>query len=341
MGTNLRPIVVKKVVSLEDLQGRGFAVDANNILYQFLSLIRTPDGTPLRDSEGGVTSHLVGLMYRSTRLVHDYGIRLVFVFDGKPHELKFGEITRRREVRDEAMREWMRAKEAGDYATAFSKSVMTSRLTTPMVEDAKRLITLLGIPYVQAPGEAEAQAAYMAKKGDAWASNSRDYDSLLFGTPRLVRYMTISGEEFLPSRGVARPLEPEVIELGALLTHLQISREQLVDLAVMVGTDFNDGVRGVGAKKALRLMRQFGRLDSLPSQFRSQLPSYYQEVRELFLDPNVTDDYSIRYEGLREEELITFLCDEKGFSMKRVGVAIQRMKRFYSGMTQASLREWI
>ncbi|MFQ6075931.1 MAG: flap endonuclease-1 [Candidatus Bathyarchaeia archaeon] len=341
MGTNLRPIIVKKVVSLEELRGGSFAVDANNILYQFLSVIRTPDGTPLRDPQGGVTSHLAGLMYRSTRLIHNYGLKLVFVFDGKPHELKEGEIARRRKVRDEAMREWIRAKEAGDYATAFSKSVMTSRLTTPMVEDAKRLIKLMGIPHVQAPGEAEAQAAHMARKGDVWTSNSRDYDSLLFGTPRLVRYLTISGEEFLPSKGVARPLEPEVVELGGLLTKLGISHEQLIDLAILIGTDFNDGLRGVGAKTALRLLRRYGRLEGLPAQFRSRLPSQYQKIREIFLRPDVTDDYSLRYEGVDEEGLLRFLCDERGFSMKRVSVVIKRMRRFYSGLTQASLKDWI
>ena len=159
LGVNLTPIIIKKIIGLEALRRKSLAVDANNMLYQFLSLIRTPDGTPLKDSSGRITSHLAGLMFRSTRLIHDYGIDLVFVFDGKPPELKEREIVKRRRVREKAKKEWERAVRAGDYATAWSKAVMTSRLTKSMVSDAKRVLELLGIPLVQAPSEAEAQTA--------------------------------------------------------------------------------------------------------------------------------------------------------------------------------------
>lgn len=249
MGVNLTPIVIKRVLSLSDLRGKSFAVDANNYLYQFLSLIRMPDGTPLQDSHGNVTSHLAGLMFRSTRLIHDYDIHLVFVFDGEPPLLKQREIMRRREMREKAVQEWQTALEKGDYATAFSKAVMTSRLTKPMIEDAKRLLGVLGIPFVQAPSEAEAQSAYMASKSEVWASSSKDYDSLLFGAPRLLRYLTIYGREFLPSKGISRPLKPELIELDKFLKHCGISREGLIDLAILIGTDFNEGLRGIGPKK--------------------------------------------------------------------------------------------
>ncbi len=340
MGVNLRPIVVKKIIDLHALRGRSLAVDANNLLYQFLSLVRTTDGTPLKGPQGEVTSHLAGLMFRSTRIIHEYGIRPVFVFDGKPHPLKAKEIAKRRDVRERAVREWEEALQVGDYATAFSKAVMTSKLTTAMVNDAKRLLDLLGIPYVQAPGEAEAQAAHMAKKGSVWASNSRDYDSLLFGTSRLVRYVTISGVEFLPSKGVSRPLLPEVIELDALLSHLKLTHEQLVDLAILIGTDFNKGVKGAGPKTALRLLQRYGKLEDLPEGVLQFVSEHYQEVRRIFLNPEVTDDYRVEYRGLQKEELIRFMCQLKGFSPERVNIAIRGMKRFHSDVTQTSLKEW-
>ncbi len=166
MGVNLTPIIVKQIGSLEELKGRTLAVDAHNVLHQFLALIRTPLGQPLRDREGRVTSHLVGLAFRSTRLIADYGIWPIYIFDGKPPRLKIGEIEKRREVRLKAEREYLEALARGDYATAFSKAVMTGRLTGEMIEDAKRLLSLLGIPWVQAPSEGEAQAAYMVAKSE-------------------------------------------------------------------------------------------------------------------------------------------------------------------------------
>jgi len=340
LGTFLTPIMVKRILNLEELRGKSLAVDANNVLYQFLSLIRTPDGTPLMDSAGNVTSHLVGLMFRSTRLIHDYGIQTIFVFDGKPPPLKDREIEKRRALREKATREWKAATQVGDYATAWSKAVMTSRLSKPLIDDAKRLLELLGIPYLQAPSEGEAQTAHMAKRGDVWAANSRDYDSLLFGAPRLVRYVTISGREFLPSKGVSRPLEPEVISLRELLSHHGITREQLVDLAILIGTDFNEGIKGIGPKNALKLLRKYCSLEGLPEEVKSKLPASYEDIRTIFLKPQVTDNYQIEWGELREEELYDFLCDQRGFSKRRVETVVERMKDFYAKKTQASLEKW-
>lgn len=341
MGVNLTPIMVKRIVTLDDLKGRSLAVDANNVLYQFLSLIRTPDGTPLKDSRGNITSHLVGLMFRSTRLIHDYMIKLVFVFDGKPPQLKGQEIAKRRKTREKAVLEWEKAVRAGDYATAFSKAVMTGRLTKTLIDDAKHLLELLGVPYFQAPGEGEAQTAHMAAREDVWASNSRDYDSILFGAPRLVRYLTISGREFLPSKGVSRPLEPEIISLRELLSHHRITREQLIDLAILIGTDFNEGIKGIGPKTALKLLRKYARLEDLPADVRSKLPAHYQDIRYIFLNPRVADDYRTEWGSMHEGELYDFLCNQRDFSRPRVETVVQRMKRFYSNRTQLSLGRWL
>ena len=337
----MTPIIVKKTIRLRDLRGKSLGVDANNMLYQFLALIRTPDGTPLKDSYENITSHLAGLMYRSTRLIHDYDLDLVLVFDGKPSSLKEQEILKRRELREKATLEWKKALKAGDYATAFSKAVMTSRLTKPMVDDAKRLLQLLGIPFVQAPGEAEAQTAYMAMRGDVWASSSRDYDSLLFGAPRLLRYLTISGREFLPSKRIFRPLKPELINLKRFLSHYGITRKQLIDLAILIGTDFNGGIRGIGPKTALKLMKKHGGIENLPEGIRSRVPPQYEDVRKIFYAPAVSSNYTLEYGNLQEEELYDFLCDQRDFSRKGVETAVQRMKKFYSDRKRVGLKKWL
>jgi flap endonuclease-1 len=340
VGFNLSPLVVKRQLTLDDLRGRSLAVDANNTLYQFLALIRMRDGRPFTDSKGHTTSHLVGLLFRTSRLIADYDIRPVFVFDGKPPELKMRTLAERRGYRQRARKEWEEAVGRKDYSAAWSKAVAMNSLTQPMQDDAKKVLTLLGVPWIQAPQEAEAQAAHMAMKGDVWAANSRDYDSVLFGSPRLVRYVTISGQEFLPSKHVARPLIPELIELQELLGSLEITREQLIDLAIMIGTDFNKGIRGVGPKTALKLIKTHGTPERLPQHYRKYLPENINDVREIFLKPSVTSEYQIQYAGLKEEELRQFLCEERSFSKERVDLAIQRMREFYA-RERSTLTSWL
>jgi flap endonuclease-1 len=327
MGVNLTPLITKRVLTLDHLRGKSFAVDGNNVLYQFLALIRLPDGRPLTSGDGKVSSHLVGLLYRTTRLVADYDVDLVFVFDGKPPGLKREEIKARRQTRGKAAEEYEAAIRRRDYATAWSKAVTSTRLTGDLVGDAKRLLTMLGIPWVQAPSEGEAQAAHMCTQGQVWATASRDYDVLLYGSPRLLRYLTISGREFLPSKGTSRPLEPELIDLEELLGHLELTREQLVDLAVLIGTDYNPGIKGIGPKKGLRLLHKHGSLEELPGEFRERLPDNVQEIRDLFLHPAVTAEYEVVRGQLDEEGVVDFLCGEMGFSEERVRAALRRLQR--------------
>jgi flap endonuclease-1 len=324
VGVLLTPIVVKETIGLKDLRGKRLAVDGNGELYQFLALIRLRDGTPLQDNSGRVTSHLSGLFYRTTRLIADYGLQLVFVFDGAPPALKAAELDRRRATRQRYDEEMVEARAAGDLARAYSKATMTSRLTREMVGDAMHLLRLMGIPVVQAPSEGEAQAAHLARSGAVWAAASKDYDALLFGAPRLVRFITISGKEFLPSRGAFRPIVPESIDLQAMLAALDLTREQLVDLAILVGTDFNPGIKGIGPKKALALARQYGSIERMPPEIRDAVGPSVPEIRAIYLDPAVTDDYAIESSPCDREAIINFLCDERAFSKERVTAALQR-----------------
>jgi len=324
MGVLLTPIVVKDTITLADLRGKRLAVDAHGELYQFLALIRLPDGTPLRDAQGRTTSHLSGLFYRTTRLIADFALQLVFVFDGRPPVQKAAEIDRRRQIRQRYEAEADAARRAGDLAQAYSKSTMTSRLTKEMVADARELLRLMGVPIVQAPSEAEAQAAHMAGRGDVWAAASKDYDALLFGASRLVRFLTISGREFLPSRGTSRPIVPEVIDLQAMLDALAITRERLIDLGLLVGTDFHPGIKGIGPKKALALVKRFGAIEQMPVEIRDAFGSELDRLRQIYLEPEVRDDY--RLDGGRCDVggVVRFLCDEHAFARDRVMAALER-----------------
>ncbi len=322
----MTPLIQKQEMTLDDLRGKSFAVDGFIVLHEFLALIRDRTGKPLTDEHGNVTSHLVGLAFRTTRLISDYDMKLVFVFDGKPPALKSEELVNRREARRKAEEEYQAAVDRGDLKEAFSKAVMTGRLTTQGLEDTKRLLDLLGIPWVQAPSEGEAQAAYMVQRGDVWAANSKDYDSMLFGAPRLVRFLSISGQEWLPSKDRARKVLPELIDLDRFLGYNGITRQQLIDMGILIGTDFNTGIKGIGPKTALKLIKKHGRLEELPTDIMEKLPNTIDQIRDLYLNPDVTDDYSVEGGKLQEEALDDFLCGEKNFSTRRVQILINRMR---------------
>ena len=326
MGVLLTPITVRHPTTLDALRGRTVAVDGNLELYQFLSITRTREGEPLQDHSGRVTSHLNGLIFRTTRLLADYDIRPVFVFDGPPPELKREEIRKRRKAREKSRREYEAAREAGDLQTAWSKAVMTSRLTRPMVEEAKTLLSLLGLPWIQAPSEGEAQAAFLARRGDTWAAGSKDYDSLLFGAPRLVRFLAVASTEFLPSRGRSRAVPPEVLDLEENLGALGLTRDQLIDVALLVGTDFNEGVKGIGPKTAVKRIREWGSLDAAPSEIRVQLPETLEAIRAFFRDPPVTTEAVPSAGRVNPEGVIRFLSDERDFSRVRVESVLERMR---------------
>lgn len=327
MGVLLTPITVRHPTTLEGLRGRTIAVDGNLELYQFLSVMRTRDAQPLRDSKGRITSHLNGLAFRTTRLLADFDIRPVFVFDGPPPDLKYEEIRKRREVREKSQREYDVAIAAGDTATAWSKAVMTSRLTRSMVEEAKTLLSLLGIPWIQAPSEGEAQAAALTREGVTWGTGSKDYDSLLFGTPRLVRFLAVASTEFLPTRGRSRAVPPEVLDLEENLRTLGLTRDELIDAAILIGTDFNPGVHGVGPKTAVRLLRVHHTLYAIPSDLRAQLPGNVDAIHDFFLNPPVVPPDRTVSGTLNPEGLKRFLCDERDFATPRVESVVQRLSK--------------
>ncbi len=348
MGVNLRDLIpdnIRTVIEdLRVLRGKVISIDAYNALYQFLAAIRQPDGTPLMDSQGRITSHLSGLFYRTINIVES-GIKPVYVFDGKPPELKAKEIERRRAIKEEASKKYEEAIAMGDLEAARRYAAMAAKLTDDMVNEAKRLLEAMGIPLVQAPAEGEAQAAYMVKVGDAYASASQDYDSLVFGSPRLIRNLTISGKRKLPRRDEYIEIRPELIELDKLLKTLGITYETLVDIAILVGTDYNpDGFEGIGPKKAYQLIKAYGSLERIPKALlKSPIEVDVISIKKYFMNPPVTRNYKLEWREPDEKLISEILVKEHDFSADRVQNAIERLKKAYREHLkgeQAGLAKW-
>lgn len=338
MGVDISDLIEARKIALEDLTGRSIAIDAFNTLYQFLSMIRQPDGTPLMDRDGRVTSHLSGLFYRSAALL-ELGIKPAYVFDGKPPELKRKTIEARKAAKVEAEKEWKKALEQGDLKKALSKATRTSRLDSDMIEESVSLLDAMGIPWIKAPGEGEAQMSHMTRKGDVWAGASQDFDAILFGTPNLVRNLTLAGKRKLPS-GKTVDVFPEVVTLGEVLSALQVTREQLVDMGILIGTDFNEGVKGIGPKKSLTLIKRLGSLEAIRSEGKVQVPEDFEAVRRVFLEPNVTDSYSMRWREIDGEGVRRIMCDRHGFSVDRVDAVVAKITAKGGVRSQKSLDSW-
>ena len=230
LGVDFKDLVPKTPVKLEDLSGKIIAIDAYNAIYQFLAIIRQPDGTPLKDSTGKITSHLSGLFYRTSNLV-EMGLKPIYVFDGIPPTLKAAEIERRKQVKVQAIASYEKAAAKGDTEKMRMFAQAATSMKDYMQDDSRRLLELMGLPWVNAPSEGEAQAAHMTKKGDADYCASQDYDSLLFGAPKMLRNITISGRR---KRGNAYiEVVPEVMELSKTLSETGLTYEQLIDVGIL------------------------------------------------------------------------------------------------------------
>jgi len=318
-----------------ELSGKKISVDGYNFLYQFITSIRTKEGFLLTTEEGKVVSHLKGMLSRLSTMKEN-GIDPIIIFDGEPHPLKKGTLELRRKRKEMAQKEWEEALEKGDLSKAKSKAQQTSRLTHEMVSDARRLLDLMGIQYIDAPGEGEAQAAFMCEKGMVYAAGSQDYDSLLFGSIRLLRNMGTTGKRKLPGGEGWRSVEPELIDLEISLDTLKITRKQLVDVAILVGTDFNEGVNGIGPKKALKLIRKYKDLETTVKQERLPLVEW-DEVRKIFLFPDIKKDVKVEVRYPKEEPLREFLTEELGLNKNGVERNIERLNKVRSVKSQRSL----
>ncbi len=327
MGLNLKELVVREKTTLESFSSKIIAVDAYNAIYQFLASIRGPDGLQLSDAEGRITSHLSGLLYRNINFL-SLGIKPVYVFDGKPPSLKTAEIERRKQIKKDATVKYEKAIAEGNMEDARKFAQQTTSMKDGMVKESKQILSYFGIPYIDAPSEGEATAAHLTNTGQAYASASQDFDSILCGAKRLIRNFTNSGRRKIPNRNTYVEIEPEIIETQKTLDSLVITREQLVDVGILIGTDFNpNGFDRIGPKTALKMIKQHLRLEDIP-QIQEQLHEIdYEQIRKIFLKPVVADVDEIVFGNVDYEGMTNYLVKERSFSEDRIQSSLNRLKK--------------
>jgi flap endonuclease-1 len=333
MGTKITELMQSKELSIDDLKGKIVVVDAFNQLYMFLSSIRQPDGSLLKDSHNNVTSHLNGLFYRFTKLMqHD--IKFVFVFDGKAPELKLKERERRNALKHDAELKFEKAAEEENLEDMKKYASRTSKLTPEMISDVKELIAALGCPIIQAPAEGEAQAALLVKNKDAYASLSQDADSLLFACPLVVKNLTLSGRKKLPNKLSYDTITPELISLTDTLNSLSIDQDQLIVLAMLTGTDYNiGGIKGIGPKTALKLVKEYG---SGADNFEKLFDEYkwnehfnydWKEVFNIIKHTETTNNYKLNFSDVDDEKVVEVLCKNHDFNEERTRKVLETLHK--------------
>lgn len=323
MGINITDLVkpTRKVITIESLRNKIITIDAFNWIYQFLATIRGNDGSPLKDMQNRVTSHLSGLFYRNIHLLKE-GIKLIYVFDGKPNCLKQVEIDRRRQVRKIAEQNLDRIDETGTKQEIKKYAQATSRLTSEMIEDAKELLITLGIPIVQANEDGEAQASVMIQNGHAWACGSQDYDAFLFGANRIVRNLSVGMSKIVGGRTIKTELEYYTME--KVLDELKITRPQLVDMGILIGVDFFEGIKGIGAKTALDLITKYNTLEHIiqnkqeTHDFSKLTPEFIASVRKIFLEPKYNSEFKIQWKRPNLSKVMEILVEKHNFNKERI-----------------------
>jgi len=338
MGVNISEIVPRKEVTLKDLKGKIIAIDAFNAIYQFLTTIRQQDGTPLMDSKGKITSHLSGLFYRNINLLEE-GIKPVYVFDGKPPVLKREEIERRMVQKEIAKDKYERAKQEGNLEEMRKYSQQFVKIDQEVINQSKELLEALGIPVVQAKGEGEAEASFLAKNNLAWASASQDYDSLLYGTTRLIRNLTLARKRKTPTGYV--DVNIELIEFESLLNHLGIDKDQLICLAILVGTDYNPGgIKGIGQKRALDIVRQYKYpikiFEFIENSDKYEINFDWQTIFKQFHEYECCVLPEFKFNQVNEQKVQDILS-EHDFSEERINSALERLRGIKERQKQKTL----
>lgn len=323
MGVKLKDLVHGKEIKLGDLAGKTIAIDAFNWIYQFLTTIRLADGSYLTDREGNITSHLNGLFYRSMNLIGN-NIRPWFIFDGSAPKFKKATNLERARIREEAKILAENAKTEEEKAMYLRRAV---KINDYVISSSKELLELMGIPVLQAPAEGEAQAARLNADGLVYGVASQDYDTLLFGASKLIRNLNITNKRKVQNKGISVTVTPEIIESKDYVGNLGVTREQLILIALFVGTDYNEGVKGIGPKKALAIVKKESKEEILR---KYDFGSEYEinEVFDYFINPNALEvKEKAAQAGFDKDKLIEFMSSKHSFDADRISSYLEKFSR--------------
>lgn len=274
------------------------------------------------------------MFYRTIRLIEN-GIKPVYVFDGKPPQMKSGELAKRAERREDAQKALDKATEAGDVEDMNKYNRRLVKVTQDHVRESKELLKLMGVPYIEAPCEAEAQCAAMVKAGKVYATATEDMDALTFGTNILLRHLTTSEARKLP---VQEYTYEKVIE------GLELSRDEFIDLCILLGCDYCDSIKGVGPKKAIEYINKYKKIEDILENIdttKYTIPEdwNYQQARELFINPDVADPETVelKWTDPDEEGLVAYMCGERQFNEDRIRSGAKKLVKAKGTTTQGRL----
>lgn len=322
-----------KEQEIKNFFGRKIAIDASMCIYQFLIAVRQ-DGNVLQNVDGETTSHLMGMFYRTIRLLEN-GIKPVYVFDGKPPQLKSGELEKRGERRAEAEKLLAAAQESGEQENIDKFTKRLVKVTKQHNDECKKLLSLMGVPYIEAPCEAEASCAALVKAGKVFATATEDMDGLTFGTGVLLRHLTASEAKKLPI---------QEFSFTRILQDIGLTHSQFIDLCILLGCDYCGTIKGVGPKRAIDLIRQHGSIEEILENIdQSKYPPpedwLFKEARGLFLEPDVVDcsTVDLKWNEPNENDLVQFMCAEKQFSEDRIRNGCKKIMKSRQGSTQGRL----
>jgi len=326
MGLQIGDIISKKEINFSELKDKIVAVDAFNSIYQFLTTIRQPDGTPLKDSKGRVSSHLSGLFYRNINLILE-GIKLVYVFDGEAPELKESTREKREEEKDRAREKYREARQREDVEAMGKYARADTRLDEQKIKESKELLEAMGIAVIQAPGEGEAQASWLAENKLSYAVSSQDYDCLMFKSPLLIQNLSLARTRRTVS-GV-KEVFPQVIKLGEVLEELNINQEQLICLGILCGTDYNPGgVKGLGPKKSLKLVQEFKTKEKIFKEIENnekyELDFDWLVIYKEIENPKIKEVKEIKFPKINKEKIRKILLDYE-FSEQRINKQLEKL----------------
>ena len=337
MGIALKDLISSKEIELKQLANKVVCIDTPVLLYQFLTTIRQADGSYLTDSKGNVTSHLIGINSRVTKLITN-NIKLVFIFDGKSPELKKKEQERRREVKKEAEAKYKIAMERKDFSEMKKYASRNVKITKEIIDEAIELIEAFGIPCIKAPSEAEVQASHMVNKGDAYAVATQDADPMMFGCKRIIKNLSLVGKHKRANKLEYQTYKPELIEIANVLNGLGIDQEQFILLSILVGTDFNPGgVKGIGPKNALKLVKEHKTKEVLKEALKEKIEFDFELVYDTIKNIPVTDNYNLEWKSVNKDKIYEILVEKHNFSEERVKSNLKALDDYSEKKKQTDL----